>query len=158
VLAGDALLVASFERKWMYPPDSIRGAEIIARWVDGEPAGIERATDAGCARSVAVPITPVGDLMIRYDYKRVADAISDSCSSTAAKIPASVDKVDLLKGTEGLAPRESFKPRGDIHSSLAPWLIALAIIAAIAELFVRRRRRIHAADSRQSTSSARRAA
>jgi len=158
VLAGDALLVASFERKWMYPPDSIRGAEVIARWVDGEPAGIERATDRNCTRSAVVPITPVGDLMIRNDYRRFADAISSSCSSHAATIPASADKVELLKGEGGLAPREAFKPRGDIHSSLAPWLIALAIIAAIAELFVRGRRNARAVQSARPDSSARRAA
>jgi len=158
VLAGDALLVASFERKWMYPPDSIRGAEVIARWVDGEPAGIERATDGNCTRSAVVPITPVGDLMIRNDYRQFADAISSTCSSHAATIPASADKVELLKGDGGLAPREAFKPRGDIHSSLAPWLIALAIIAAIAELFVRGRRNVRAVQSGRPDSSARRAA
>jgi len=158
VLAGAALLVASFERKWTYPADSIRGAEVIARWVDGEPAGIERTTDGSCARSVAVPVTPVGDLTIRNDYKRFADAIASDCISHAAKIPASIDKVNALKGAGGLAPREAFKPRSDIHSSLAPWLIALAMAAAIAELFVRRRRNIVAAQSAQSSSSARRAA
>lgn len=158
VLAGNALLVASFERKWMYPPDSIRGAEIIARWVDGEPAGIERTTESNCSRSIAVPITPVGDLMIRNDYKRFAEEISGDCGSHASTIPASTDKVDLLRGTGGLAPREAFKPRSDVHSSLAPWLMALAIAAAIAELFVRRRRNVAAAESRQSRTTARQAA
>jgi hypothetical protein len=96
--------------------------------------------------------------MIRNDYKRFADAIASDCISHAAKIPASIDKVNALKGAGGLAPREAFKPRSDIHSSLAPWLIALAMAAAIAELFVRRRRNIVAAQSAQSSSSARRAA
>jgi hypothetical protein len=44
-----------------------------------------------------------------------------------------------LTGTGGKVARDAFKPRGDIHSTLAPWLFALAIVAAIAELFVRRR-------------------
>lgn len=142
VLSGDALLVASFERKWTYPADSLRGAEIIARWIDGEPAAIERASDGTCTRSVSVPVTPVGDLIIRTDYKRFVRAISSDCTAHASLIPAAPEKVSALAGSGGLAPREAFRARSDVTSSSAPWLIALAIIAAIAELFVRRRRAV----------------
>lgn len=157
VLSGNALLVAAFERKWSYPADSIRGAEVIARWVDGEPAGIEWPTDGGCKRSVAVPITQAGDLVLRADYKRFASAISDDCIARTATVPASAERIASLAGTGGLASREAFQPRGDIHSDLATWLLGIALIAAIAELFVRRHRNLVVAESRQST-SARRAA
>jgi hypothetical protein len=46
-----------------------------------------------------------------------------------------------LEGSGGLAPRAAFQPLGDARSDLAPWLFALAIAAAITELFVRRRSR-----------------
>jgi hypothetical protein len=158
VLAGNALLVASFERRWSYPSDSIRGAEIVARWIDGEPAAIERATASGCVRSVAVPVTQIGDLVIRNDYKRFASAISGECASRASAIAASPEKIAALAGSGGLASRESFRPRSDTHSVWAPWLLALAIAAAIAELFVRRRRNIAVADSNRTDSRTRRAA
>jgi hypothetical protein len=158
VLAGNALLVASFERRWSYPSDSIRGAEIVARWIDGEPAAIERATASGCVRSVAVPVTQIGDLVIRNDYKRFASAISGECASRASAIAASPEKIAALAGSGGLASRESFRPRSDTHSVWAPWLLALAIAAAIAELFVRRRRNIAVADSNRTASRTRRAA
>lgn len=158
VLAGDALLVASFERRWTYPADSIRGAEVIARWIDGGPAAIERESGNTCARSVSVPITPVGDLVLRNDYKRFVTAVSGDCVARTSTIPANADKIARLAGSGGLAPREAFKPRSDVHSSLAPWLLGLAIAAAIAELLVRGRRSIVAAESRQASRAARRAA
>jgi len=158
VLAGDALLVASFERRWTYPEDSIRGAEVIARWVDGEPAAIERESGNTCTRSIAVPITSVGDLVIRNDYKRFVRAVSGDCVATTATIHAGTDKVAGLAGPARLAPREAFRPRSDVHSGLAPWLLGIAIVAAIAELFVRRRRSIAATESRLDSRPARRAA
>ncbi|MGK2962903.1 MAG: hypothetical protein ACSLFK_12250, partial [Gemmatimonadaceae bacterium] len=44
-----------------------------------------------------------------------------------------------LQGSGGLAPREVFRPRGDVRSWLAPWLLALGLAAAVFEMFVRRR-------------------
>lgn len=140
VLAGEALVVAAFERQWSFPADSLRGAEVIARWVDGEPAAIERPDGVGCVRSVAVPVSPAGDLVIRKDFVRFVASLSRACSqrtSLAAADPAVIAK---LEGQGGFAPREAFQPPSDVHSGLAPWLLALAMAAAIAELFVRRRR------------------
>jgi hypothetical protein len=56
-------------------------------------------------------------------------------------IPADPTVVARLEGKSGLAPRAAFQPLTDAHSDLAPWLFALALAAAIAELFVRRRAR-----------------
>ncbi len=56
-------------------------------------------------------------------------------------VPADPAAVARLEGKGGLAPRAAFQSLTDAHSDLAPWLFALAIAAAIAELFVRRRNR-----------------
>jgi hypothetical protein len=141
VMAGDAAVVATFERAWTFHPDSLRGADVIARWVDGEPAAIERPDGAGCIRSVAIPVTPVGDLVIRHDWTRFVASISGPCASVTSLIPADPGDVAKLEGKGGLAPREAFQPLTDAHSPLAPWLFALALAAAIAEPFVRRRAR-----------------
>ena len=144
VLAGDALVVSAFERRWVFPADSIRGGEIVARWIDGEPAAVELASATGCVRSVAVPVSPVGDLVIRRDFVRFASAIQGDCAPQAAMRAADPAVVARLAGTGKLASRESFQPRGDIRSDLAPWLLGLAIAASIIELFVRRRRNAEA--------------
>jgi hypothetical protein len=141
VMAGEAVVVSTFDRQWSYPADSLRGAEVIARWVDGEPAAIEKPDGASCVRSVAVPVTPVGDFVIRRDFVRLVSSLSRPCARITSLIPADPAVVSQLEGKGGLAPRAAFQPRTDAHSDLAPWLFALALAAAIAELFVRRRAR-----------------
>jgi aerotolerance regulator-like protein len=142
VLAGEAVVVSAFERRWAFPADSLRGAEVIARWVDGEPAAVEKADGVGCIRSVAIPVSPVGDLVIRKDFVRFVGSLSRPCSGRAALVAADPEAVARLGGKGGLAPREAFQPLTDARSDLAPWLFALAIAAAIAELFVRRYQRV----------------
>jgi hypothetical protein len=154
VMAGDAVVVSPFDRQWSFPPDSLRGADVIARWVDGEPAAVEKPDGAGCVRSVAIPVTPVGDFVIRHDFVRLVASLSRPCARITSLIPA--DSADLAKlgGQGGLAPRSAFQPLTDAHSDLAPWLFALAIAAAIAELLLRRRGRDARALSRNGKTAA----
>ena len=153
-MAGDAVVVSTFDRQWSFPPDSLRGAEVIARWVDGEPAAVEKPDGTGCVRSVAVPVTPVGDFVIRHDFVRFVASLSRPCAQITSLIPADPALVAKLEGKGGLAPRAAFQPLTDAHSDLAPWLFALAIAAAIAELFVRRRARDTTALARTGKPSA----
>jgi hypothetical protein len=141
VMSGDAAVVATFERAWTYPAESLRDADVIARWVDGEPAAIERPYGPGCIRSVAIPVNPVGDLVIRHDWTRFVASLSVPCASVTSLIPADPSDIAKLQGKGGLAPRETFQPLTDAHSPLASWLFALALAAAIGELFLRRRAR-----------------
>jgi hypothetical protein len=140
-MAGDAVVVSTFERQWSFPPDSLRGAEVIARWVDGEPAAVEKPDGTGCVRSMAIPVTPVGDFVIRHDFVHLVGSVSRPCARITSLIPADPAAVAKLEGKSGLAPRAAFQPLTDAHSDLAPWLFALALAAAISELFVRRRAR-----------------
>jgi hypothetical protein len=140
VMAGGAVVVSTFDRHWSYPADSLRGADVVARWVDGEPAAIEKPHGTGCIRSVAVPVTPVGDFVIRRDFVRFVSSLSQPCARITSSIAADPTVVAKLEGKGGLAPHGAFHPLTDARSGLAPWLFALAIAGAIAELFVRRRR------------------
>ena len=148
VASGEAVIVSSFPRRWAFPADSIRGAEVVARWIDGEPAAIEWTSGSGCSRSVAVPVTSVGDLPIRADFVRFVEAISAPCAKRRPFTPASDESLAMLTGNGGLAPREAFAPI-DAHSWLSPWLLGLALALAIAELFLRGRKvlRISGAES-----------
>lgn len=139
VVIESTVVVNAFERRWSYSADSIRGAQVVARWIDGEPAAIEWSAGDGCVRSVAIPVTPIGDLAIRGDFVKFVAAVSGGCVGSRF-VPMSAASVAMLAGSGGAAPRESFAPRDDVRSTLAPWLIAVAIAAAAAELLVRRRR------------------
>jgi len=140
VVAGRATVVAAFPRQWMYSADSIRGARVVARWTDGEPAAIEWNEGKGCVRSVAVPVNPIGDFLLRSSFVRFAAEITRGCFNNSISPAVTPAQIASLTGTDGLAARDSFEPRGDIRSLLAPWLLALAMVLAIAELFVRRKR------------------
>jgi hypothetical protein len=141
VMAFDRVVVTAFDRQWSYPQDSLNGAEVIARWVDGDPAAVEKRDGTGCTRSVAIPVTPVGDLVIRHEFVRMVAALSRPCASKTSLILAEPNVVAKLAGQGGLAPRTAFQPVTDKRSELAPWLFALALAAAIGELFARRRGR-----------------
>lgn len=155
VVSGNALVVSAFERRWSYPADSLRNAEVIARWVDGEPAAIETQSVDGCLRSVAVPVSSVGDLAIRPDFIDFVSAVSGDCIRKTSVVPAGADRIAALTGNGGFASRESFKPRADVRSDLAPWLVALAIVASLAELIVRRRRHVSAVSMPRQSGEAR---
>lgn len=140
VVSGASLVVAAFPRRWSYPADSIRGAEVVARWIDGEPAAVEWPQGTGCVRSVSVPVNPIGDLSLTPSFVRFTGAMTRTCSSNAPYAGASQAELASLAGRGGLASRDAFSPRDDVRSTLAPWLLGLAMLAAIAELFVRRRK------------------
>lgn len=145
VVAGTDVLVAPFERRWEFPRDSLRGAVVIARWVDGQPAAIEWpvARDGGraCARSVAIPVDSAGDLVLRPDFLRLRDRLLGMCGEPAPERDsiATASLASLLAGSGPLARASDFPPGPSASSTLAPWLLAFALIAALLELVVRRR-------------------
>ena len=138
VVADTAIVIAGFEREWKFTVDSLRGAQVIARWIDGEPAAVEWPAGSGCIRSVAVPVIAAGDLVIRDDFVRFVAAISGECAGRATD-PMTPAAIASLAGKGGMVSREAFRPDDDVRSTLAPWLFAFAIAAALAELFVRHR-------------------
>ena len=140
VTTGESLVVSAFERRWAFSADSIRDAEVIARWIDGEPAAVEWARSSGCTRSVLVPVSSAGDLVIRDDFTRFLTALTGPCVSQTPFIAAGAPTLAMLQGSGGLASRDAFQARGDAHSWLAPWLLGIALALAVAEIFARRRK------------------
>lgn len=140
VVAGNSIVVSAFPRRWTFAADSIGDARVIARWTDGEPAAIEWIQNKSCIRSVAVPVNPVGDFALQATFTRFAQSMAGPCSADQVSLSASPAQIASLTATGSLAPRDAFEPRDDVRSTLAPWLIGLGLVAAIAELFVRRRK------------------
>ena len=138
VLSGEARVVSAFQRRWIFPADSVRGIRVIARWADGEPAAVEKKMGAGCLRSVAIPVPVAGDLVIRPEFVQLIAAIAAACGEKASPdvLPAPV--VASLAGTGGLAAGSAFAVREDLASPMAPWLFGIALAAAIGEMFARR--------------------
>jgi len=139
ILSGDAQLIAAFDRRWMFPAESLRAGRMVARWADGEPAAVEKSVGQGCIRSVAIPVAAVGDLVIRPEFIALVREITAPCGEARSTRPLASTIIASLGGRGGLAPSDAFAARQDIASPLAPWLFGIALAAALAELLVRRR-------------------
>lgn len=138
VVANGNVVIAPFERRWRFVSDSLAHSRVIARWIDGEPAAIERDSGSTCVRSVAVPIDSAGDLMIRPSFVNFHAALTASCGYAAS--PPDTKAAAMLAGSGALAPAAQFPPSMDVDSPLARWLAALAIILAIVDMVLRRSR------------------
>jgi hypothetical protein len=111
--------------------------KVIVRWADGQPAATEVAAGRGCIRSVAVSIPSAGDLVLRPEFGRLLGALTGPCDGAVPSVAASDSFVTSLAGAGPLASGRGF-PAPVQHSSLAPWLLALALLLVLVEPFVRR--------------------
>jgi len=140
VAAGDAIVVAPFERRWEFPAESTAGTRVVAQWVDGRPAVIEWRHDSGCERSSVVPRDTVGDLILRPDFARFERALAAPCGvARQGTVPGHV--LALLAGPPDATPAVAIPPREQRASPIAPWLLALALVLAAVEMLARRRGR-----------------
>ena len=139
--SGGVVLVAPFARTRRF--DSVgRGVRVVLRWVDGEPAALERAAGTGCVRRVGVPIPAEGDLVLRAGYQRLAEAMHAPCGRAwgeARRVPAAWDtagpgarpwRVATARLTAGQPARSPF----------AVWLLVAGAALLFAEPLLRGRR------------------
>lgn len=138
VVADGSVLVAPFERRWQFTAESLGHARVVARWVDGEAAAIERDSGSTCTRSVAVPVDSSGDMLLRPGFIRFQTSLSASCQHLASAPDTSLAR--MLTGSGHIALSAQFLPAPDIESPLARWLAALAIVLAIVEMVLRQPR------------------
>lgn len=138
VVAHGRVVIGQFERRWRFTSDSLTGARVIARWVDGEPAAMERISAAGCARSVAISMDTTGDMLLRPEVLRLRSALSGSCAYVASAPDSALAM--LLASSGQLASAAQFPPAPDAGSPIARWLVALAFLLAIVEMALRHAR------------------
>jgi hypothetical protein len=136
VVAGDVVLAAPFARRWE-PDTTGPGTRVIARWVDGAPAAVERGSDATCTRDVAVALPAAGDLVLTAGYRRFVAALAGPCGLPVGSRPPA-RPVAAQRGTH--IPARAIEAAADVASPLVPWLLGLALAAALGELVLRRRR------------------
>jgi len=134
--ALSATVVAPFVRRVAPPP-----GRVVARWDDGEPAATEISLGAGCMRSVAVRVSAAGDLALTPAFRRFAEQIARPCVGSrgwAAATDSVVSAVLPATGARGAAQTFSAVDTTRSHSPIAVWLLGAAMVAALAELLVRR--------------------
>jgi hypothetical protein len=129
------VLVAGFARG--APPAA--GAP-IAWWADGAVAATESAIGAGCIRSVAIPVTSEGDLVLRERFRRVLADLLVPCGGARDLRPADSATVAAIVGAAPAAVTTStLPPLPEAGRAAMPWLLALALLLLMAEQLVRRR-------------------
>jgi hypothetical protein len=137
VVAGEAALVHSFERRWRLD-SAVHPTRIAARWVDGEPAAIDRAVGAGCIRDVAIPVPTRGDLVLRPAFGRFVRALGAPCEGVAGGPALGDAELRALSGSGPLAARDDIRARDVVATPLVPWLLGAALLLALIDLLLRR--------------------
>lgn len=140
VVAEGAVVVAAFGRSaGPGEPTDSGTATPVAWWADGRPAAVERPMGAGCARDVRIDVPARGDLVLRASFAGLLHALTAPCGGVRDRRPASDELLAQLSGTGTLASMRAL-PTPARRSALAPWLLAGALLLALVEPLVRRRR------------------
>jgi hypothetical protein len=137
VIAGDAALVFPLERRWQ-PGAAGGSSRVVARWVDGAPAAIERSTGAGCIRDVAIPVPTRGDLVLRPEFARLVRALGAPCEAALVGFALPEEDVSALAGTGPLVSTAVIRPPDVVATPLVPWLVGAALLLLLLEIWVRR--------------------
>ena len=129
VITSSATVIAPFERRWSA---DTQGGIVIARWIDAEPAAVERSIAEGCVRSVVVPIAADGDLTLRPEFTRFARAMHAACG--AAVVP----QQRVWTPDAGRPLRVAVPVTPVAGSRLIAWLLGAAMVLLLAEIWMRR--------------------
>ncbi len=153
VRANEAVMVYPFERRWRpatatpaalsasspsptTPPQNTR---VYARWMDGEPAAFETATADGCVRSIAIPLPTEGDAILRPAFQRFLAGLDAPCGEPGDPTPLSDEFLTAFAGDGPLAPASEIGRQVKRVTPAVPWILALALLVALAEHWARRR-------------------
>jgi hypothetical protein len=131
-----ATVVAPFSRV-ASPP----AGRVTARWSDGDPAVTEATLGTGCIRSVSVPVPAVGDLAVTPAFRRFVEQIAAPCADSRVLSLASDSLLSRTLPAElatDAPARAVVVDAAESRRTLVAWLLALALAAGVAELFLRR--------------------
>ncbi len=116
------------------------GARVVARWVDGRPAAVERRYDTGCVRDVAIPVPEAGDVSISPGFRRVAAALTGPCGEAHSPVPLAVGQLTALRGS---GPRQAIVRPASASLGQSPLTVPLLLLAVGTLLFELGMRRWH---------------
>ena len=147
VVAGDAVLVASFAREAMPPGGEGR---VVARWVDGAPAAVERVYGEGCMRDVAIDFPATGDLALGEGARGLVRALSAPCGGGRALAPPSDSLLAILRGDAADGGARALAPPEEDGTATA-WLLMGTALLLLGELLLRRTPLIAGAEQEGAT-------
>jgi hypothetical protein len=129
-------VVAAFPRSWRL--DAASGP-VRARWIDGDPAVVERQMGGGCIRDAAIPVSATGDLVLRPEFGDLVTALIRPCGDTwRAVSPAAPGALAMIAGTGPLLAADSIVPATESEEPVVPWLLGTALVLIAADVIVRR--------------------
>jgi hypothetical protein len=120
--------------------DAARGAAVIASWDDGRPAAAARGLGRGCVVFAATELER-GEMTLDAEYPRLLDGLARGCE--AADAASSIDRntpLDagaraVLRGTGARVVAARTVPGWGGGVPLGRWMMAAALVAALAETF-----------------------
>ena len=139
VTATSSTVVGRFPRVWSI--EAIDG-RTIARWIDGEPAAVERTTGAGCVREVAISIDPASDLTLRPAFRPFLQRLLMPCGGAQDVVPLGRAALDSLAGAGPLVPASVIRDPHERASPWTAWLLGAGAVLLIIELSMRRQRSV----------------
>ena len=135
---GELVLTYPFERRWQRaaPLDSMR---VVARWVDGAPAVVERMTGGSCVRSLGMSLPTEGDAPLRPELVAFARWLALPCRDGPSQTLASDSIRRMLEGPVHLAASSDLPASRATVSPLTIWLLLIAAALALFDVVARRR-------------------
>jgi hypothetical protein len=123
--------------------DAAPGAMVVAWWEDGRPAATARRTGRGCIVFAATDLER-GEMTMDAAYPRVADRLARGCESPVdgeKDAPLDAGARAVLRGSGPAAVAASAIPGAGGGVALGRWVMAAALLVALAETFFAYRRR-----------------
>lgn len=134
LVVGDDVVVAPLGRASL-----ASGGQVVARWADGAPAAREAPLGEGCIRTVAVGLPTAGDLPLRRAFQRAVRGLLAPCGPSRAYQATDSATLERLARRGPMARGGALASGEDQPTPLMPWLLAVALVAALVELVVRAR-------------------
>ncbi|MYE00515.1 MAG: hypothetical protein F4Y03_04440 [Alphaproteobacteria bacterium] len=139
ILTPVATLVAPFERKWQLADADASDLRVVATWLDGAPAAVERIEDGVRHTFLGFALSDRDDIALRPSFVRYRDWLEDPARLLPGMNP--VDDLELARllqpVTEAASEPSAQETRIQITRA-APWVLLLALVLALAEPALRR--------------------
>jgi hypothetical protein len=132
IAMGDDVVVATLGRT-----APLASGHVTARWADGSAAAVQQELGQGCVRQVGIDVPIVGDLPLRPGFQRLVRGLMAPCRASAPNALVSESALIRLKGQGAAARGEALAGEIRRPAPVVPWLLALALLCAVAELVVR---------------------
>ncbi|SHF16549.1 N-terminal double-transmembrane domain-containing protein [Lampropedia hyalina DSM 16112] len=130
-----ATLLAPFQRRWQLAEPLPTDSRVIAWWIDGEPAAIERTRHGVRQRWLAFSLPEQGDATLRPAFVRFNEWLESPADLPFGQVPLTAQELQAFVQ----APANPPEPDPSMQTRpLALWLLGLALLLVLLEPLLRR--------------------